>query len=229
MDLYNSCSLDQLNVNLKKICEYYFVDTYALAILSKRNRNYERQHKLFSTFGCFPPEWIELYHLNKYYLNDPVFLHAQNITRPYYWQADKIKDINSTQQKILSQAHDFGIKKGTIIPLLPNKKFDGLLSLVDTNILHSEVLYILGNAAHIYLDRKEYFELRNDFNILTDKEMTVLSLKVQGFINKSISLELSITESTVQFHLKNIKKKLGLLTTEQVVYKYMNFFIRPAA
>ena len=59
--------------------------------------------------------------------------------------------------------------------------------------------------------------------------MTVLSLKVQGFINKSISLELSITESTVQFHLKNIKKKLGLLTTEQVVYKYMNFFIRPAA
>ena len=225
MELYTSCSPEHLNINFKKICEHYFIETFALAALSKRNRSYERQYKLFSTFDSFPPEWIERYQHNKYYLNDPVFLHAQNTTTPYHWQSDKIKDINTIQKKILSEAHDFGIKRGTIIPLLPNAKFDGLLSLVDINIHHSEVLYTLASASHIYLKRKEHFDLRNNFSILTDKEMAVLSLKAQGYINKSISAELSVSESTVLFHLKNIKRKLGLITTEQVVFKYITSVI----
>jgi DNA-binding CsgD family transcriptional regulator len=223
MELYTSCSPDHLNTNFKNVCENYFIETFALAVLSKKNRSYERQHKLFSTFDSFPTEWIELYQHNKYYLNDPVFLRAQNTTMPYNWQSDKIKDIDTIQKKILSEAHDFGIERGTIIPLLPNAKCDGLLSLVDINIHHPEVLYILANASHIYLNRKEHFDLRNEFSILTDKEMIVLSLKAQGYINKSISAELSVSEYTVLFHLKNIKRKMGLITTEQVVFKYINY------
>ena len=101
----------------------------------------------------------------------------------------------------------------------------GLLSLVDTNIHHPEVLYVLSNASHIYLNRKEYFEIKDIFNLLTDKEMQVLVLKAEGYQIKQVSSELSISDATVLFHLKNLKKKLGCISTEQAIFKYLSIAI----
>ena len=46
--------------------------------------------------------------------------------------------------------------------------------------------------------------------ILTDREIEVMSLIVQGYINKEIADTLSIALSTVVTHRKNIMDKLGL-------------------
>lgn len=221
MDLYNSSSLEQLNENFEKICENYFIETFALAILSKRDLLQSHLSNESSCFQNYPSEWAQRYQINKYYLDDPVYSFAKNITTPHCWHIDKFTDITNNQKKLLSEGNDFGIKKGTTIPLLPTDKFQGFLTLIDTNIHHPDVLYILSNASNIYANRKERIELRNKFNSLTDKEMKVLSLKAEGYLSKQISHELSLSDATVLFHLKNIRRKLGFTTTEQAIFKYI--------
>ncbi|NLT95599.1 MAG: response regulator transcription factor [Clostridia bacterium] len=51
---------------------------------------------------------------------------------------------------------------------------------------------------------------------LTDREAEVLTLVAQGFTNKEISFQLSITENTVKNHLYNIMEKLHLQNRVQL-------------
>jgi DNA-binding NarL/FixJ family response regulator len=52
---------------------------------------------------------------------------------------------------------------------------------------------------------------------LTEREMEVLRLITQGKSNKNIAAELSISESTVKYHLQNILDKLHLENRAQVI------------
>ena len=63
--------------------------------------------------------------------------------------------------------------------------------------------------------------------ILTDREIEVMSLIVQGFINKEIANKLNIGLATVITHRKNIMDKLGLksvsaLTIYAVTHGYVD-------
>jgi DNA-binding NarL/FixJ family response regulator len=63
--------------------------------------------------------------------------------------------------------------------------------------------------------------------ILSDREIEVMSLIVQGFINKEIADKLNIGLSTVITHRKNIMDKLGLksvsaLTIYAVTHGYVD-------
>jgi DNA-binding CsgD family transcriptional regulator len=63
--------------------------------------------------------------------------------------------------------------------------------------------------------------------ILSDREIEVMSLIVQGFINKEIANQLNISLSTVITHRKNIMEKLGMksvsaLTIYAVMHGYIN-------
>lgn len=46
--------------------------------------------------------------------------------------------------------------------------------------------------------------------VLSQREMDVLLLIVEGFQNKSIAEKLYISVKTVEFHKENIKQKLGI-------------------
>ena len=63
--------------------------------------------------------------------------------------------------------------------------------------------------------------------ILSDREIEVMSLIVQGFINKEIADKLNISLSTVITHRKNIMEKLGMksvsaLTIYAVTHGYVD-------
>jgi DNA-binding CsgD family transcriptional regulator len=63
--------------------------------------------------------------------------------------------------------------------------------------------------------------------ILTDREIEVMSLIVQGFINKEIADKLNIGIATVITHRKNIMDKLGMksvsaLTIYAVIHGYVD-------
>ena len=45
---------------------------------------------------------------------------------------------------------------------------------------------------------------------LTPREMEALRLLLAGYTNKTIALEMFISEKTVEFHLDNIYTKIGL-------------------
>ena len=62
--------------------------------------------------------------------------------------------------------------------------------------------------------------------ILTDREMEVMSLIVQGFINKEIAEQLNIGLATVITHRKNIMDKLGFRSVSALtIYAVMHGYV----
>ncbi len=62
--------------------------------------------------------------------------------------------------------------------------------------------------------------------ILSDREIEVMSLIVQGYINKEIADRLSISLSTVVTHRKNIMDKLGLKSVSALtIYAVMHGYV----
>ena len=47
---------------------------------------------------------------------------------------------------------------------------------------------------------------------LTPREIEILQLVVAGYTNKAIAAEMFISEKTVEFHLDNIYRKIGVRT-----------------
>jgi NarL family two-component system response regulator LiaR len=52
---------------------------------------------------------------------------------------------------------------------------------------------------------------------LTDRELEVLVLLAEGLTNKQSALKLSISVSTLKFHMKNIYEKLGVQTRSEAL------------
>jgi DNA-binding CsgD family transcriptional regulator len=218
MILHHSSSLPELNHNFKTICDNYFIETFSIAKLLQINQNNTIEYDCYHNY---PSEWVDYYQKKKYYLNDPVLSHTQSIQTPHYWNINKFADISTDQENILKEGCDFGIKRGTTIALLPHNKCVGYLTLVDTNIHHPEALCVLSKAAEIYINTKHDLDQKQAFRTLTNKEISVLALKAEGYMIKQISDDLQISDATVIFHLKNIRAKLGVITTEQAVFKYI--------
>jgi DNA-binding NarL/FixJ family response regulator len=62
--------------------------------------------------------------------------------------------------------------------------------------------------------------------ILSDREIEVMSLIVQGYINKEIADKLHISLSTVITHRKNIMDKLGLKSVSALtIYAVMHGYV----
>ena len=62
--------------------------------------------------------------------------------------------------------------------------------------------------------------------ILSDREIEVMSLIVQGFINKEIADQLNISLSTVITHRKNIMDKLGMKSVSALtIYAVMHGYV----
>ncbi len=55
--------------------------------------------------------------------------------------------------------------------------------------------------------------------VLTDREREVLALIVQGKLNKEIARDLTITEETVNFHIRNIFLKLDVRSRTQAAMR----------
>lgn len=71
-------------------------------------------------------------------------------------------------------------------------------------------------------------DVTEDLNHLTQREITVLQLVVEGLINKEIADRLNISVNTVLTHRKNITAKLGIKSVSGLsVYAIMNGIVSP--
>ena len=62
--------------------------------------------------------------------------------------------------------------------------------------------------------------------VLSDREIEVMSLIVQGYINKEIANQLNISLSTVITHRKNIMEKLGMKSVSALtIYAVMHGYV----
>jgi len=62
---------------------------------------------------------------------------------------------------------------------------------------------------------------------LSDREIEIIQLLADGLSNKAISRQLSLSENTIKYHLKNILQKLNVQNrTEAVMYALRNNLIQ---
>jgi DNA-binding NarL/FixJ family response regulator len=59
---------------------------------------------------------------------------------------------------------------------------------------------------------KDLVTLMKTLSNLTPRELEILELVVAGYANKTIAAKISISEKTVEFHLDNIYRKIGVRT-----------------
>ncbi|MGH9140192.1 MAG: response regulator [Thermoanaerobaculia bacterium] len=68
-----------------------------------------------------------------------------------------------------------------------------------------------------YLERLQHSDVRDSYELLTDREKQVLQLLAEGKTNKDVAKILSLGLSTVESHRLNLMKKLNLHNTAELV------------
>lgn len=87
-------------------------------------------------------------------------------------------------------------------------------------------LLMLVQHAHIHGKNMPAMPQALQAKILTDREIEVMALIVQGLINKEIAERLSIGLSTVITHRKNIMEKLGMKSVSALtIYAVMHGYV----
>ncbi|MFB9324860.1 response regulator [Paenibacillus aurantiacus] len=70
---------------------------------------------------------------------------------------------------------------------------------------------------HEYVERMKRGESADVFDTLSEREKEVLTLAAQGYANKEIAEQLTISVKTVETHKSNVMEKLGLKTRPELI------------
>lgn len=180
-------------------------------------------HDSFLLYSTCSATWQEYYLTNRCYLYDPIFQGIGQVGLPFEWDPDSAQATLFLQQKLMQGAYQHGLTKGTTIPLWPHSAFQGFLTIFNQVLLHPEVLQALFLAANacteVIVKKKEQKAL----NTLTPREKEILAEKSRGLSIKKVSRNMKISETTVAFHLANIRQKLDVSTTEYAVLKFLTY------
>jgi DNA-binding NarL/FixJ family response regulator len=114
--------------------------------------------------------------------------------------------------------------RGTILGLV-HLGVDGfLLKDEDPSVLPDAIRkissgrkWVSSRVTEFLLENAQAATNQSEFPMLTEKEIDVLRLISEGLSTKEIVTALGIKERTVDFHIRNIKTKLGVNTSPQAV------------
>lgn len=206
----------ELNDAFQNIYNYYMIENFSIISISSYNKYQEE----FYMFGCYPNRWITQYKEKQYYLIDPVLQTVEKTKTPFSWHVEEFNNISPEQSKFLMNASNQGVGLGTTIPLLSVNNTKEYLTILNEKNLHCEAYYSLSYLASFYLHFMRKAEFIEGVATLTQKELSITSMKSKGYSVKQVSYELGVTEATVIFHLKNIRLKMNTKNTEQSLYQF---------
>lgn len=158
----------------------------------------------------YPDEWMRRYFENDYLSLDPVVLRAPFTRLPYSW--DQLRDLSPRQQLFFEEAREAGLACGISVPLHGP---GGELFLVNVAGGHPKAdpgrdipaVHLLATQFH-----SAYLGLMAPANPvpvqLTERERECLQWSARGKSSWDIGTVLSISENTVNFHIKNATAKL---------------------
>lgn len=210
---------DEIFEILKKISESFDIHHIFLGIFFGKNDMSDS----FLLYSTYLKNWEKYYIENRCYLFDPIFNNLGKICFPFEWSSQQAQERLLLQQKLMEGAYKCGITKGTTIPLWPRTMFQGFFTIINQVSLHPEIIQVLSIAANACAEKIIKKIDQRELNKLTTREKEILLEKSHGFSVKKISRNMKISETTVAFHLANIRKKLDVKTTEYAVLKFLTY------
>ena len=180
-----------------------------------------------------PDNWKSEYSKNRYYDHDPTLLFALGNLMPESWSnIIRRSDMTAKQQKIIHDGRDAGLHDGVIIPVHgPGGEF-AMLSLSHSetevqarqNVERDEaVLHMFALRFHNAVRSRRDAATTTLPASLTSREIDVLFWTAEGKSTWDISQILTISESTVNFHINSAKRKLGVYSKPHAVAKMFSF------
>jgi LuxR family quorum-sensing system transcriptional regulator CciR len=173
----------------------------------------------------YPESWKKHYAERNYLDIDPVVTRAFNSRTPYYW--DDLSNLSSKQKLLFLEAKDAGLLHGLTVPIhgLNGEVFvTGIASPhedVDTK-RSLTVAGILITQAYNRMMSIKYPQAPEPQTTLSSRESECLVWAARGKTSWEIGGILSISENTVNFHIKNAMTKLEASTRLMAILKATN-------
>lgn len=173
-------------------------------------------------FGNYPQEWAERYDVERYEADDLV-MHRLNATVvPFTWgEAMRFVRATAVQELVAQEAADAGLISGAAVPLAGPSAARAHL-VVATSMgpaelqrlfeEHKHELYLIGLYTHERALELADVPVGSATIRLTGRELEVLKWVVRGKSNWEIGNILSVSETTVKDHVRNICGKFGVNT-----------------
>lgn len=163
----------------------------------------------------YPDEWRKRYFTMGYDRIDPIIKTSRKRAGAFRW-SDVYKDASTTEdeRRVFDEAATFGLRTGISVPLHgPHGSF-AIMSFArpwDRELQNRTVIYLQLAAFHFHL---KVAKLENSSGVgevpkLSVREKECISWAARGKSSWEIGKILDISVNTVNFHIKNVKKKLN--------------------
>lgn len=205
-------------------------DRYAYCALTRHDRYDTGENPAPAVAHNFPAAWIDYYFEHDYQTKDPVVLLAPEIERPFLWDSlNGPYKLDRVQKTLMREANEAGLKDGVGVPLhgprgnvclVTFAAADGHPSPGD-ELPKLEVLATQFHSAYSAVGRSE--NDRRSTAVLSRRERECLQWIAFGKSSWDIGMILHISENTVNFHVRNVFRKLDANTRTLAVVKAIRF------
>jgi LuxR family quorum sensing-dependent transcriptional regulator len=164
----------------------------------------------------WPRDWAIRYFSRNYIFSDPAIRKLPD-GRAFRWsELDAMTRDNPRARLVMNEATEFGLRSGITIPLLPIENEVIGFSLAGRHLEmgpHEESMllmlasYATGRALVL---RDNEREMPAPFTV---KEKDVLRYVASGLARSEIAQRMNVTDKAVDWHLRNIRDKMGVSTT----------------
>lgn len=171
------------------------------------------------TATTYPIEWQTLYAEKKYLQRNPVRVKTLSSHRPFTWSALE-SSLTKSQREIFYDCRDTGMRDGVVVPVHGPSGMAIAIGFASAyaEAIHHEVVPILSLIAHRLYHTQDILTPEESIH-LTLREIQLMILIANGMDNFNIANALSISDNSVEWHLKNIYRKLGVKNRTAAVVK----------
>lgn len=170
-----------------------------------------------------PEGWLDKYGQERFDRIDPILARAREIMAPFVFDFEhEGKLARGPHQTFYSSADEADIRAGICMPVIA--PFSDLFTLSfftgDVTLPHKYQLQpvLSANAVallHMCLEATEAASIKAPTIELTARQSMVLKWAAEGKTTQEIALLEDMTHHTVNFHMKNIRRKLKTVTLPQ--------------
>lgn len=186
----------------------------------------------------YPGEWRDRYRAKGYFAVDPIIAACRSRLMPIVWDRLELCDDVPEQSAVLGEASEFGLTRGFSVPIHTPSGDKAIVSLASDE---SEAAFRsrIGAFQHQFHLMAIHFHARVETTLaallpapepavkLTPREIECLQWTAEGKTAWEISRILSISENTVNFHLKNSMAKLDVHSKTHAVAKAVSLGFGP--
>lgn len=221
-NMFEINSYDQFSQVVSQVINDSSFEQYIFKLLPNKHSSMDKAFVVTN----YAPQWQEIYNEHQYCNIDPTIQHCYSSHFPLFWDQNSY---STAKQKIMyHQGKNYGLGSGLVFPIHgPNGEF-GMMSFATKMRASGQVKTNAVKALPLLSVFVDYvFESSKNFTkkvsashiVLTPREKEVINWCVEGKTSWEISKILSCSESTINFHLSNVRHKFNASNTQLAVVR----------